>query len=150
MTDNTLRNRLLEDASKRPLILTDCERVIQDEVNSKSGLSGVVIKTAFKVVSKVKPGFIRESMDNLLDDFVLRIEPFYEQYQSASPADSFGASLVKEKAQVADALLGITDDRAKKAPNGAAKDAYEKLRPQAKKHVEQAIPRVSQLLDKHL
>lgn len=150
MTENTLRSRLLEDAAKRPMILTDCEKVIQDEVNSKSGLSGVVIKTAFKVVSKVKPGFIRESMDSLLDDFVLRIEPFYEKHQAAAPAGSFGASLVQDKGQVADALLGITDDRAQRAPNGAVKDAYAKLRPQAKKHVEEAIPRVSQLLDKHL
>ena len=50
---------------------------------------------------------------------------------------------------IAEALLGITDDRAARAPGGVVKKSYEKLRPTAKKHVEEAVPGVARLIDKH-
>lgn len=148
---DTLSARLIDDKAKRPRILTDCERLIDDEVSSKGGLSGLAIKAAYKVVCAVKPGIIRESMDMLLDDFVKRLEPFYADHRKAgaSPAQ-FGDSLNRRPGEVADALLGITDDRAKKAKNATLKGAYEKLRPQAKKHVEEAVPRVGRTLSPHL
>ena len=44
MTDSsadTLESRLLQDASKRPKILDDCVKLIEAEVDSKGGLSGL-------------------------------------------------------------------------------------------------------------
>jgi hypothetical protein len=151
MSEDTLSGRLLSDASKRPALLSDSERVIQQEVDAKSGLTGLAIKGAYKVVCKVKPGIIRESMDSLLDDFVKRLDPMYAQHLEAGGAPAaFGGYLAARRAEAADALLGITDDRAKGAQNRTLKGTYEKLRPQAKKHVEEAVPRVSELLVRHL
>jgi hypothetical protein len=148
---STLEESLLSDRSKRPKLLTDCERLIDDEVDSKGGLSGLAIKGVFKVVQAVKPGIVRESMDMLLDDFVRRLEPFFDKHVAAGGAPKkFGDALSSQKSAVADALLGITDDRAKRAKNASLKSAYEKLRPQAKKHVEEAIPRVGKTLSTHL
>jgi hypothetical protein len=152
MSEDTLKSRMLDDASKRPAILTDCERLIEQEVKAKSGLSGVAIKGGYKVVCKVKPGVIRESMDSLLDDFVDRVEPFWAQHRdvgSGKPED-FASYLQNHASDVADALLGITDDRARRAKNRTMKSAYDKLRPQAKKHVQQAVPGVARMLTKHL
>jgi len=150
-SSDTLTVRLLSDPAKRPVILSDCVKLIDDEVKSKGGLSGLAIKAAYKVVCAVKPGIIRESMDQLLDDFVKRLEPFYADHRTggAEPT-SFGDTLKRRPAEVADALLGITDDRAKKATNATLKGAYQKLRPQAKKHVEEAVPRVGSTLSPHL
>ena len=154
MTDSatdTLTAQLLQDKSKRPRIIADCERLIEEEVSSKGGLSGIAIKTAYKVVCAIKPGVIRESMDMLLDDFVKRLEPFYAQHRTANGAPKdFANYLPKHSAEVADALLGITDDRAKRAKNANLKSAYEKLRPKAKQHVEEAVPRVGRTLSQHL
>lgn len=150
--ENTLTSRLLADRAKRPRILNDCERLIEDEVASKSGFTGMAIKASYKIVCSVKPGVIRESLDGLLDDFVKRLEPFYAQHRDLGASDpkAFGDYLSKRPGEVADALLGITDDRAKRAKNGTLKGAYDKLRPQAKKHVEEAIPRVGRTLSAHL
>ena len=52
-------------------------------------------------------------------------------------------------ARVADALLGITDRRAQRAKNQMVKATYEKLRGQAKKHVEAAVPRLGELFERH-
>jgi hypothetical protein len=149
-TADTLSARLL-DASKRPRVLSDCERLIDDEVASKGGLSGLAIKGAYRVVCAVKPGIVREALDGLLDDFVKRLEPFYEEHRKGGGEPrAFGDALGRKQSQVADALLGITDDRAKRAKNDTLKSAYGKLRPQAKKHVEEAIPRVGRTLSPHL
>lgn len=152
MTDeDTLTQRLLGDPQKRPRLLSDCERLIEDEVAGKSGLTGLAIKAAYKVVCALKPGLIRESMDNLIDDFVKRLEPFYAQHRTTGgDPKAFGDALTRKKGEVADALLGITDDRAKRAKNETLKSAYAKLRPQAKKHVEEAVPRVGRTLAPHL
>ncbi len=155
MTDaapDSLEARLLADPKKRPRLLDDCVRLIDAEVGSKGGLSGLAIKGAYKVVQAVKPGFVRESMDNLLDDFVRRLEPFFAEHQQKNGDNhrAFADHLAGKSGAVADALLGITDDRAKRAKNPNVKATYDKLRPQAKKHVEEAVPRVGRTLTPHL
>jgi hypothetical protein len=152
MSEDTLRHHLLSDPEKRPPILDDCLKVLDDEVASKRGVSGLAIKGAFKVVQKVKPGFVREVMDDLLDDFVERIEPFYAEHRDLGDKSgkSFSDFVISHGSNVSDALLGITDDRAKRAQNKGVKGAYNKLRPTAKKHVQEAMPRVARMLQKHL
>lgn len=151
MSEDLLSTRLLADASKRPALLSDCERLIDDEVASKSGLTGMAIKAGYMVVCKVKPGIIREVMDGLLDDFVKRLDPFWQQHTSAGGApEGFPSFMTSRAGDLADALLGITDDRARRANNKTLVSAYEKLRPQGKKHVQEAIPRVSKMLAKYL
>jgi hypothetical protein len=152
MTDeDTLTQRLLGDPQKRPRLLSDCERLIDDEVGAKGGLTGLAIKAAYKVVCAVKPGLVRESMDGLIDDFVKRLEPFYAQHRKGGgEPKGFGDAISRQPAEVADALLGITDDRAKRARNETLKSAYSKLRPQAKKHVSEAVPRIGRTLSPHL
>lgn len=151
MSDDLLSTRILADESKRPAILSDCERLIEEEVGSKSGLSGMAIKTGYKVVSRVKPGIIREVMDGLLNDFVKRLDPFWQQHRANGGEPAAFASFMNARApDIADGLLGITDDRARRANNKVLVSAYEKLRPQGKKHVVDAIPRVGAMLGKYL
>ena len=87
-------------------------------------------------------------MDALLDDFVKRMEPFYERYQ-AGGAGGFEKFVSQQAAPMADGLLGITDDRAGRSKNDTLKGAYKKLRPEGKKHVEAAMPRIGRLLVRH-
>lgn len=152
MSENNLRHLLLGDPKKRGPLLDDCERFIDDEVQSKGGLSGLAIKGAFKVVQAVKPGIIREAMDGLIDDFVARLEPLYAMHrdQGSGEPKQFPDFLVRHKSEAADLLLGVTDERAKRAKNKTLKSAYDKLRPQAKKHVEDAIPGAGRMFARHI
>jgi hypothetical protein len=149
MTDNadTLAARLLADPTKRPRILNDCLRMIDDEVDAKGGLTGLAIKGGYKIVQAVKPGFVREALDHLLDEFVGRLEPFWQKHrEGGGDPRMFADALSRRSGEVADALLGLTDEKARRAKNPTVKSAYEKLRPQAKKHVEEAVPRVGRTL----
>ena len=86
-------------------------------------------------------------VDGLLDDFADRLDPLYQAAKTANqPIPSYFGSRAGEAAE---ALLGITDQRAQKAKNAVVKGAYEKLRPMAKKHTEAAIPRVAAMIAKH-
>jgi hypothetical protein len=143
---STLSEMLLVPGN-RPKVLADCIRLVDEEVDSKGGLSGLAIKGAYMVVKAVKPGFITESVDHMLDDFVRRLEPFYaDAQQKNEPVAPFFSS---RAGAVADALLAISDDRAARAKNPTVKKAYEKLRPTAKKNVEAAVPRVGRLIAKY-
>lgn len=132
---------------KRPLIVDDACKVLDLEVADKSGLSGMAIKAGYKLVQGVKPGFVRQAVDDLLDDFLDALDPIYQEAISKGvrPSDHLKAN----SPQMADALLGITDRRAEKAQRATIRGMYDKLRPTAKKHVEAAAPRLAELLQKH-
>jgi hypothetical protein len=142
----TLKDILLVPGN-RPKVVADCTTLVQEEVDAKGGLSGLAIKAAYAVVKAVKPGFISESLDHMLDDFVSRLEPFWADAQAKN--EPIGALMNARAGQVADALLAISDERAARAKNQTAKKAYEKLRPSGKKHVETAVPRLGRLIAKY-
>ena len=122
----TLKEILLVPGN-RPKVVADCVSLVQEEVDSKGGLSGLAIKAAYAVVKAVKPGFITEAIDHMLDDFVDRLEPFWADAQAKN--EPVGALMNARAGEVADALLSISDARAARAKNQGVKKAYEKMRP---------------------
>jgi hypothetical protein len=144
----TLADKLLTP-EVRPRLVADSARVIDEEVASKGGLTGIAIKGAYAVVKAIKANIIPETVDALLDDFVARIESFYDAW-SKSPGIAFAAYLEQRSGEVADALLAITDQRAQRSQNATLRKAYEKLRPLGKKQVEAALPRVARMVDKYV
>jgi hypothetical protein len=131
----------------RPKVVADCVQLINEEVDSKGGLTGLAVKGAYAIVKAVKPGFISEAVDHMLDDFVKRLEPFWVDAQAKN--EPVGPVMNARAPQVADALLAISDERAARSTNPTLKKAYDKLRPTGKKHVEQAVPRVGRLIQKY-
>jgi len=134
---------------KRPAVIADCLQLIDSEVASKKGLGGMAVKGAYAVVKRIKPGIIREAVDNLLDDFIAVLDPFYAEFvlQGATSLESF---LVTRGATVADALLGVTDKRAQKANNRTLKKAYDKLRPTGVRHTQAAVPGLARVVQRHV
>ena len=142
---STLKEILGSPATRKQVVV-DCERIIEDEVASK-GLMGIPIKAAYAVVKTVKPGFIPEVIDGLLDDFADRLDPLYQA--AVAKNEPVLAYMNARASEVAEALLGITDQRAQRAKNQIVRSAYERLRPMAKKHTEAAVPRVSRMVAKY-
>lgn len=138
---------LAQDSAKRSQVIDDACRVLDLEVADKSGLSGMAIKAGYKLVQGVKPGFVRQAVDDLLDDFLDALDPIYQE--AVSSGKKPGDYLKNRSGQVADSLLSITDRRAEKAQRATIRGMYDKLRPTAKKHVEAAAPRLADLLEKH-
>lgn len=137
------------DPAKRAALISDCLRLVDDEVASKRGMSGLAVKAGFKVVKSVKPGFIRVVVDALFDDFVAEVEPFWTAFEGGG-AGRFGDYLTARPREVASALLGVTDKRAARAQTKSVKKAYQQLRPRAQDHVEAAVPGMAKVLDRHV
>lgn len=137
----------LSDNTKRDKVIDDCVQLVDDEVKRKKGLGGVVIKTGYKAVKGIKPGFIRKVVTELLKPWSEALDPIWaEASAGGSPRQHFE----QNKGQVADALLKVTDDKSKSAKNQVVRSTYEKLRPTAKKHVEDAVPGLAGVLEKNL
>jgi hypothetical protein len=137
----------LGTGEKRQQVIEDAIKTLDAEVADKGGLTGLAVKGGYKVVQGVRPGFVKDVVTGLLDDFLDSMDPLYQEAkQKGRPA---GAYLVDNKARMAESLLGVTDRKAQRADNAMLKKAYEKLRPMAKGQVEAAAPRLAQLLDKH-
>ena len=130
----------------RGKVIDDACRVLDDEVADKSGLGGIAVKAAYGLVKGIKPGFIRQAVDHLLDEFLDAMDPFVTEAKSKEM--KAGALILSDRSRMANALLAVTDRRLEGAESGAVRKTYEKLRPAAQKHVEAAAPRVAGLLDK--
>lgn len=142
----SLAEKLLKDPARRRALVADANDVIEAEVASKWGLTGVAVKGGFKVVKKLKPGIIPGTVDALLDEFVGAVLPFVEQHDGAG---SIKDHFVRNGGAIADALLAITDARAERNSHKQLVGAYKRLRPMGRDHVIAAMPRVGQLIQKH-
>jgi hypothetical protein len=111
----------LADPERREKVVEDCCTLVDSEVAKKKGLSGVVIKAAYKAVRGIKPGFIRGVVRALLDEWIAAVEPIWQR------------ALASGRPPTAELVRGT----------------YQKLRPSAKEHVEQAVPGLAALLAKH-
>jgi len=139
---------LIGGGDKRQAVIDHAYRVLDAEVDSKTGLSGFAVKAAYKVVKGIGSGFVRGAIDHMLDDFLNALDPIYQEalQKKISPR----AHLESDPDRVAEALLGVTDARARRAKNMLLKKTYDKLRDGAKQHVRAAVPRLGEMVAAHL
>ena len=143
----TTLQEVLADKSTRSKLVADCVVVIDEEVKSKSGLSGGVIKGAYRLVKGVKPGFVPDAVESLIDDFAEKLQPFADE---ANEKGVDVSTFFKDNApRIANELLSITDARAQRSSHKSVRKTYEKLRPKAQTHVAAACPRIGVLVEKY-
>jgi hypothetical protein len=128
-------------------VVEDCLALIDAEVQDKGGLTGLAIKAGYKTVQGIKPGFVRQVVSDLLPEFARALEAIYQEARSSGRG--VRDHMTANGPRVADALLSITDEKAKRAKSGMVKGTYEKLRGTAKKNVEAAVPRLAAMIEKH-
>jgi hypothetical protein len=142
----TLPEILTSDA-KKAVVVEDCCTLIDAEVKDKGGISGLAIKAGYSAVKGVKPGFVKNVITDLLPEFARVLDPMYQESVAAgkTPSEFFAA----RSSEVAEALLALTDEKAKHSKNGLVRGTYDKLRGTAKKNVEAAAPRLGKLIESH-
>jgi hypothetical protein len=139
--------QILLDPARRPAVVSDLEGLVDSEVSSKSGVSGALVKTGYAAAKKLRPSIVPSAVDKLLGEFTGALEPFYADYRASSGGD-FGDYLAG-RPDAADALLKVTDSRAERSSSETLKSAYGKLRPHGERNVQDALPQLGRLIDKH-
>jgi hypothetical protein len=139
---------VLNDEAKRASIIEDVCSLVDDEVSKQRGISGIAVKTGYKLVQGVKPGFVRNVVQYLMPDFAAALEPICEKaVTQGQPVGSYFGAHTQE---VAEALLHVTDGRAQSSEHGSVKGAYGKLRGSARKNVESAVPGLGRIIENYV
>ncbi len=129
-------------ADKFPAVKADVEALIDAEVSDKKGASGLALKGGYAAVKKVGPGIVPGAVEGLLPEFVEKLQPFWVEYAGNG---SFSDFLVA-RGEVVD---WSCDERIAGTSKSGVKKVYDSLRPSAKKHVVEALPRLGDLIQKH-
>jgi hypothetical protein len=143
----TLQEILLAP-DRQPKVVDDCNTLIEQEVSDKSGISGTAVKLAYKAVNAFMPGHVRNMIETLLPDMVANLEPFWADF-NASGGSSLGDYLAKRGDEVSQALLEVTDARARNSDRPTVVRAYNSVRDNGGKHIQIALPRVGDLVMKY-
>lgn len=144
----TLPEILLSD-ERRSEVVQDCVRLVDSEVSRRKGVSGFAIRNGYKMVKKLNGGaMIPGAVNDLLPEFATALEPFHEEYRS-SASSSFSSFIRGREGELSNALLAITDEKAQYAQNRVLKGVYDKLRPTAKRNLDESMPAVTELVDRY-
>jgi hypothetical protein len=143
----TLQEILLAPDTQ-PKVVADCYALINQEVASKSGVSGTAVKLAYKTVNAFMPGHIRFMVESLLPQVADKLEPYWADFNT-SGGSAFGDYLAKRGEEVSEALLSVTDARAAASGRPTVIRAYGTVRGSAAKHIEAALPHLGDLVLKY-
>ena len=137
---------VIADPQRKQALLTDGVSELEAELADHSGLAGIALRTGYKTVRKLRPGFIEQNVEKLMPMFATVVDPHIVAGQEAG---SVTGHFTAHADTIAEGLLGATDKRAAEASNNVAKKAYEKLRPRAKDNVIAGMPRLARLAERH-
>ncbi|HAA58529.1 MAG TPA: hypothetical protein DCE42_27450 [Myxococcales bacterium] len=151
---NTMANlkEIVLTEEVRPKLIRDCATVLNEEVNKKKGVKGLMIKGGFKVIRKLENGrMIERAIDFLLDEFVEELDAYYQSYLQEDEASrpTFSMYIQQRENEVTESLLSVTDRRRQRASNKVLIATYDKLRGVAAKNVKEGVPAVGRLMQKY-
>jgi hypothetical protein len=136
---------ILKDKSAKASIIEDCTGLIDQQVAAKGGMSGLALKTAYKVVKGVGPTYIPGAVGRLLPEMFRALDPMWTAgLQAGDPV----AYLTQNCSTTADTILSVTDTRIQNS-SGVVKSSYNKLRKSVKSDVEAAVPELAKIIGNH-
>ena len=137
---------ILNDKALKTKVVKDCALLIDRQVATKGGLSGMALKATYGVVKGVGAGYIPGAIERILPEVVDALEPMWaEGLQAGDPV----AHLSQNQTRTAEVILGVTDRRIAHTDNGRVRSSYTKLRQSVKGDVEEAVPGLAAILAVH-
>ncbi len=142
---------IVEAPEVRQAVCRDSLKVLDDEVSKRSGISGLAIKGAYKLLKGAQGGRALERVvEVLMPEFIEAFEPYFEQYQRGGSRGSFESFVMPHLEELADKLLSITDKKAQDTDSAIVRNTYQKLRPKAKKEVVTSLPALARMIDNYI
>jgi hypothetical protein len=131
-----------------PTVVKDGIALVDDQISDKSGISGAAVKLAYKTVITFSPDHIRHMIETLMPAMADKLQPYWDDFRAAG-GGVFGDYLAKRSEEVSEALLAVTDARAKGSGRPVIVKAYKSVRGTAAKNVQAALPDLGALIQKH-
>jgi hypothetical protein len=131
-----------------PNVVKDGLALVDDQISDKSGISGVAVKLAYKAVVTFSPDHIKYMIEALMPAMADKLQPYWDDFRAAG-GGVFGDYLAKRGEEVSEALLTVTDARAKGSGRPVIVKAYKSVRGGAAKNVQAALPDLGALIQKY-
>ena len=132
-------------------VVRDGMRTLEEEVSRKSGLFGMAIKGAYKVLKGVRQGkVLQKAVEVLMPDFIDKLDPYFVRYQKEGKGSTWTEFLRPHYDTIADQLLTVTDTKVRQTEHRAIRTPYEKLRPKARKEVVASLPALARMMERHI
>jgi len=132
-------------------VVRDGMRTLEAEVSGKSGLAGLAIKGAFKVLKNVQHGkALQRAVEVLMPDFIDKLDPYFVRYQKEGKGSTWTDFLRPHFDAIADQLLMVTDAKVRQTEHQLVRATYEKLRPKARKEVIASLPALARMMERHI
>lgn len=136
---------LIKDSAVQASIVNDCNQLINSHVSQKGGVSGMALKTAYRVVRGVGPTYVPGAIGRMLPAALEALDPIWQEgMQSGNPVEH----LNHHRTRTADLILSVTDHRIRYA-SGPVVGVYNKLRKSVKSDIEEVVPELACILDRH-
>lgn len=136
----------ISSKTARTNLAVDCSQLIDEHVSAKTGLSGMALKTAYKVIKGLGTGYVPAAIGRLLPETLTALNPIWiEGVQQGDPVDY----LTQNSDRTADIILSATDARIEKNGGGLVGASYKQLRKSIKRDVVEAVPSLAKIIDKH-
>jgi hypothetical protein len=139
---------LLTRPDVEPRVVPDVLALVDNELASKSGISGTAVKVAFKAVTAFAPGYYQETVTGMIPEMVNQLAPYWDDFQASGSGD-FGDYLVKRGDEVSASLLVVTDEMARESGRATVVKAYGAVRNGAGKHIQAALPNLGAMVQKY-
>lgn len=141
----SLSDKIQEPAIKAS-IADDCVVLLDEQVSSKNGISGLTVKTAYRALKGIGPTYVPRALQRLLPRALDALEPLWEQgLEKGEPVEFMSSN----RAEAADALLTMTDGIVSNSKNKIVVAAYKQVRKSLKGDVEAAVPGLAEIIERH-
>ncbi len=143
--------QILRNQAQREAFIGDCVLIIENQVKSQNGISGLAINNAYRMLNKLTPGATWQATEILVDDFAEKIEPYLREFTQKYSDYQQLPNFLESKAEIiAESFLQVTDAKVHQFDSSVLLTFYKTLRPFARKHVERAVPDIAFVLCKYL
>ncbi len=142
---------IIADPAVSESVVADGLRVLDEEIARRSGMGGMAIKAAYKVVKNVQGGrTLEKAVRVLMPAFIEKLDPYYAGFQQEKEGKTWEEYLRPHYGAIANELLAVTDRKVRSTDNRAVRGAYDKLRPRANKEVMASLPALTRMMEKYI
>ena len=136
----------IEDKQIRLNIAEDCVKLMDNQVEAKTGITGILFKTLYKGLESITPKYAQKAIFNLIPSISQAINPLWDEGKEKGNPVTY---LQNNCTLTANTILSVTDERIRKTKNKIIKVSYEKIRHVLQDEIEQIVPQLAEILGKY-
>lgn len=136
----------IQDAGTKASIAEDCAKLLDEQVASKGGISGLTLKAAYRALKGIGPTYVTRALQRLLPQALDALQPLWDTgVEKGAPVEYLSSNQV----EAADALLTMTDEVISNSKNTIVVAAYKQVRKSLKGDIEEAIPGLAEIIGRY-